>query len=536
MATSVDPPASISAVLDEPIAHGRGRALLRYAVPGAIALIVIGVGLRFWTLSDLWLDEALTVNIAKLPLHSIPAALRHDGAPPLYYVLLHFWIRLFGQGDVAVRSLSGVASVVALPFAWAAGKRLGGRPTAWAALVLMATSPFAISYATSARMYSMMTLWGLLGVLALVRALERPSRGRLACVALVTAVLLYTHYWALYFVVVAAIWLLFRARRATATDERTEAEERRNSRAVFAAMVVGGVLFLPWVPTFIFQTLHTGTPWSNAAGPADILGILGEYSGGGYFGGGPWGYALGLAVFTLVLLGLFGRTIDDRRVLLELRTRRRARPIAWIFMGTLVLAVVAGAIGQAAFVGRYTAVVFPLFILLAALGASVFADRRVMAGVLGAAAVAGLIVSVGTNATQRTEAGLIANAINKGANPGDLVVYCPDQLGPAVNRLLHAPVDQATFPRAASPERIDWVDYRKVISATDAVQFGQDMVARAGAGHAIWLVYRSGYPGLGRQCQTLASLFESQRPNGQMLVANDGSTYYEHAGVVRFPG
>ena len=200
MATSVDPPASISAVLDEPIAHGRGRALLRYAVPGAIALIVIGVGLRFWTLSDLWLDEALTVNIAKLPLHSIPAALRHDGAPPLYYVLLHFWIRLFGQGDVAVRSLSGVASVVALPFAWAAGKRLGGRPTAWAALVLMATSPFAISYATSARMYSMMTLWGLLGVLALVRALERPSRGRLACVALVTAVLLYTHYWALYFV------------------------------------------------------------------------------------------------------------------------------------------------------------------------------------------------------------------------------------------------------------------------------------------------------------------------------------------------
>jgi hypothetical protein len=150
--------------------------------------------------------------------------------------------------------------------------------------------------------------------------------------------------------------------------------------------------------------------------------------------------------------------------------------------------------------------------------------------------VVGLIVAVGSNATQRTEAGVIAEAINKGANPGDLVVYCPDQLGPAVNRLLHAPVDQATFPRAQSPTRVDWVDYRNVISTTDAVQFGQDMVARAGAGHAIWLVYRGGYPGFGRQCQTLASLFESQRPNGQALVANDGSTYYEHAGVVRFPG
>ncbi|HSS09660.1 MAG TPA: glycosyltransferase family 39 protein, partial [Acidimicrobiales bacterium] len=412
----------------------------------------------------------------------------------------------------------------------------GGRPTAWAALLLTATSPFAISYATAARMYSLMTLCGLLGLLALVRALERPSRGRLACVALVTAVLLYTHYWAMYFVAVSAIWLLFRARRATATAERTEAEERHNSRAVFGAIVVGGLTFLPWVPSFLFQTLHTGTPWSNAAGPSDILGILGEYTGGGYFGGGPWGYALGLALFTLVLLGLFGRTIDDRRVLLELRTRRRARPIAWIFMGTLVLAVLCGAIGQAAFVGRYTAVVFPLFILLAGLGASVFADRRVMAGILGLAATVGLIVAVGSNASQRTEAGVIAAAINKGANPGDLVVYCPDQLGPAVTRLLHAPVDQATYPRAKSPQRIDWVDYRQVISAADAVQFGQDMVARAGTGHAIWYVYRSGYPGFGRQCQTLASLFESQRPNGQTLVTNDGSTYYEHAGVVRFPG
>ena len=100
---------------------------MRYAVPGAIALIVIGIGLRFWTLSDLWMDEAQTVTIAKLPLHSIPGALRQDGAPPLYYVLLHFWMRLVGQGDLAVRSLSGMASVVALPFAWAAGKRLGGR-------------------------------------------------------------------------------------------------------------------------------------------------------------------------------------------------------------------------------------------------------------------------------------------------------------------------------------------------------------------------------------------------------------------------
>ena len=56
----------------------------------------------------MWLDEALSVNIARLPLGDLHDALKHDGAPPLYYVLLHVWTGVFGTGDVAVRSLSGV--------------------------------------------------------------------------------------------------------------------------------------------------------------------------------------------------------------------------------------------------------------------------------------------------------------------------------------------------------------------------------------------------------------------------------------------
>ena len=59
------------------------------------------------TRSPLWLDEALSVNIAKLPIGQIPAALRHDGHPPLYYVLLHVWMSVLGSGDVAVRSAVG---------------------------------------------------------------------------------------------------------------------------------------------------------------------------------------------------------------------------------------------------------------------------------------------------------------------------------------------------------------------------------------------------------------------------------------------
>jgi mannosyltransferase len=533
VATTVESPSLIAETMDsEVVAPEIGRITFnRRAFLGAGLIVAIGIFLRFWTISDLWLDEALTVNIAKLPLHQIPGTLRHDGAPPLYYMLLHLWMAAFGQGDFAARALSGVVSVIALPFAWMAGKRLGGRPCAWATLILMSTSPFAIYYANSVRMYALVALWSVLGLLSLERAIERPTIGRLAALGVMTTLLIYTHYWGLYLVAVTGAWLFFRARRAVVTETRTATEERQVSLRCCAAVAIGSLTFLPWLPTFVYQTLHTGTPWANAASPGDILGVLGEYAGGG-----PWGAALALALFTLVLLGLLGRPVDDKRVLLELRTRRRARPIAWLFIGTLGLAVLAGAIAGATFVGRYTSVVFPLFMLLAGLGAAVFLDRRVMAGVLAIASVFGLVVAIGNGSANRTMAGTVSAVIDKEANPGDLVVYCPDQLGPAVDRLLHViGLQEATFPRQIAPERVNWADYRQVISDTSVDQFGQAMIVRSG-GHAIWYVWREGYPGTAHKCTQLLSLFKSLRPLNQEVVANISTGYFEHEALVRFAG
>src|SRR5256885_8101277 len=104
-----------------------GPATHRRALTAAVvAVVALGVVLRFLTTSHLWLDEALTVNIARLPLSRIPDALRHDGSPPLYYLLLHGWITVLGAGDVAVRALSATFAVATLPLMWLAGLRLGG--------------------------------------------------------------------------------------------------------------------------------------------------------------------------------------------------------------------------------------------------------------------------------------------------------------------------------------------------------------------------------------------------------------------------
>jgi len=588
-------------------------------------VVVAGVALRFYAPSALWLDEVISVNIAKLPLSQIHAALREDGAPPLYYVMLHFWMLVFGRSDVAVRALGGLTSVVTLPLFWLAGRRVGGVRVAWITFFIAVSSPFAIFYATDTRMYSLMVLWCVLGFLAISRALEDPSRSRLLAVAAVTAALLYTHYWALYLLSATGLWLayqIWRSRRGLPSRVDRVAATR-----IFGVMVLGSLTFIPWVPTFLFQARHTGTPWAPPPSAADLVEVFDDYAGTG-----AWAVLLAFFYFCLFALGVFGRrpsgaddldlrdSGDERAgqperlggdapsgpgghrivgasrgrglagsdatggledigdlgslpssvtfrqrvvrtadrlvgfagfgpggagssgrstsegVALVLAPNRRAMPLLAVFLGTLLLALAGGILDDAAFVARYTAAVLPLFVLIVALGVDVLTRRRLVTGAVALLCVAGLVTAVGNNSQPRTQAVQVAQVLNAEARPGDLVVYCPDQLGPAVSRLVRVPdLEQLTFPRAIGPERVDWVDYRKVVEGADVEAFAQDMLATLQPGHTLWLVWRNGYAPFGGDCGDLASWFSLLRGQGTTVVQADPSFLYEHENLVRYP-
>ena len=113
-----DPTRSRPATTSDGGSDGDAGAVRPEIIVVAVVAIAIGIVTRFVTRSALWLDEALSVDIARLPISEIPQALKHDGHPPLYYVLLHGWTELFGTGDVAVRALSGVFGLATLILLW----------------------------------------------------------------------------------------------------------------------------------------------------------------------------------------------------------------------------------------------------------------------------------------------------------------------------------------------------------------------------------------------------------------------------------
>ncbi len=486
----------------------------------AAVTVAFGIGLFFYSRSDMWLDEALTVNIARLPLDDLRGALERDGAPPLYYVLLHIWTGVFGDGDVAARSLSGVFALGAVVTCWFAARRWFDARTAWLTVIVLAVNPFLIRYATEARMYTLEILLVALGLIAVPRALERASLGRLACVSLVTAGLVYTQYWAFYLVGVVGATMLLVAWLLAA--------RRREYLVVAGAIAVGLLLLVPWLPTFLSQRAHTGTPWGVAVLPGLPIGMtfLG-FSGGDE----QEGWVLVFLLVALLLLGLFARALDGRRLEVDLRAQPAARWLGIVGGATLVVGVSLNYLAGQAFAPRYSAIVFPFFALLVGRGLAMLVDGRVRFGAVALIGVFGLIGGLRGTIEQRTQAGQVAHALVASAQPGDLVVYCPDQLGPAVHRLLPDGFKEVTYPAFAGPAFVNWVDYQKRLDATDPAAFAAEVSRRAGDG-TIWLVTGPGYPNHHGACDALSNQLASKRAVTQIVSPNED--YFEKPGLQEF--
>jgi mannosyltransferase len=485
------------------------------------AVVVVGVAVRFTARSHLWLDEALSVNIAGLPVGQMPEALRHDGSPPLYYLLLHYWTALFGTGTVAVRALSGVFSVAALPLAWHAGRRLGGRGAANAALAILASAPFAVLYATEARMYSLLMLLVLAGGLVLARVLEQPTPlGATLALGFLTAALLFTHYWSMYLLAVVGGLLVVQAWRGRWKD---------GARWALGAMAAGAVPFLAWTPVLLYQVRHTGAPWGTPGrGLRTILDTLSVLVAG-YRDSGP----VPILIFeALIALAIFGRAMDRRRVELHFGGREPGRTLAIAVFGTLGLGILVSRLTGQAYVPRYAAIVFPGVVILAGLGAAVILDRRVRTVVLAVVLGLGAIGIEPVVRGERTQAPRVAAALRASSRPGDVVVYCPDQLGPSVSRLLPDGLDQLTFPRAAGPHWIDWVDYQAVNRAAATAPFARMLIERAGPAQDVWLVWSPGYRTLGTKCQRLDRQLAEFRSRQQVVKLSRHIP--ERMGLVRF--
>lgn len=158
------------------------RALLVMFIALAFARGVYRLGFN-----SLWWDESLSLQRANYDLPDILSnkiiltdAVRQvitlDNHPPLYFLLLHFVVKLAGQSEFALRFPSLAFSVLTVSLLYTVGKHLFDRRAGLLAALLGAISPLYLWYSHEARMYTMLTFWGLLSFYTLLTTLTLSTK------------------------------------------------------------------------------------------------------------------------------------------------------------------------------------------------------------------------------------------------------------------------------------------------------------------------------------------------------------------------
>jgi hypothetical protein len=334
------------------------------------------VGLAFFVRTrhigtGFWIDEGLSVGIGSHPLTHIPGLLRQDGSPPLYYMVLHVWMQLFGRSVQATHWFSLLCAQAAIPVAFWSGTKLFDRTTGWWFAGLIAINPFLTSYAQETRMYALMILFAIPCVTCFLLAYVEGRRAYRIPFGVLLALMLWTHNWGLFLGVAFALAFVV-VLTAAPPQER---------RPIWRDGLVGfgttAILYAPWLPTLLYQSRHTGAPWAEAPSLHTLLHAPDRLLGG------QSGWIVVLLVGGFGLSALAGRSARDRRVLVPVLLVLGLAPILLGWLSSHV---------SPAWATRYLAIGVAPLVLAAAVGM----QRAARLGLAGAAVLAILWLSVGS--------------------------------------------------------------------------------------------------------------------------------------------
>lgn len=242
-----------------------------WALASVAAILLLAFALRLYRLGDqsIWYDEGVSIHLAQKSLAALTAHTARDIHPPLYYYLLHFWIRAAGSSEFAVAFPSLFFGLLLVLLVYCVGGHLYNPTVGSLAALLVAISPYNLWYSQEMRMYTLGASLGLVSLYSLLQLLARAGcrmqnvECRVYWVGyILSAVLgLYTLYYFAFLLVflnlfVLGGWLWGRLRGIGA---RHCCADSMLWHWVLAQLAVF-FLYLPWLPIVLHQATDPPVP------------------------------------------------------------------------------------------------------------------------------------------------------------------------------------------------------------------------------------------------------------------------------------
>lgn len=207
-------------------------------------------------IQSFWRDEAFSYLLAKKNLVQIIFLTAKDFNPPLYYFLLHFWMKIFGSSEIAIRSLSLAAFWATLYVVFLILSQIFKFKFSKSCLYLLffVFNPLLLSFAFEARMYTLFSFFATLSFYALHK-----NKPKLYIISTVLG--LYTHYFMIFAVSSQLIYLaLLKLKRIHISF---------NVRFIITLFIY----FMPWMIFVASQGQYPASFWIAKTTWDDILYI-----------------------------------------------------------------------------------------------------------------------------------------------------------------------------------------------------------------------------------------------------------------------
>ncbi len=201
-----------------------------------------------------WRDEAFSYFMAKKNIVEIIFLTAKDFNPPLYYLILHFWMRVFGGSEIALRSLSIVFfwGTIYVAFLFLNDVFKMKQKKAFFYLILFIINPLLLYYAFEARMYSMLAFLASLSYYAFYK-----KNYRLYLLATIAG--LFTHYFMIF--VIIGQWLFLWINK------------KKGFQFKKSLIYLSGLVFFPWLLFSLWQRNLFSSFWITKPQLKNILSL-----------------------------------------------------------------------------------------------------------------------------------------------------------------------------------------------------------------------------------------------------------------------
>lgn len=176
---------------------------------GLNLILIAGTILRFFDLGRFapWYDEALCIFQSERLLPLINGTGLSNN-PPLYFIILYFW-RLINPHFMFLRSFSVLTGIASIWLVYRIGRRVYSRQAGLIAALLLACSPMHIYYSQEIKMYSLNCMLVLSAILVMLNYIEKTYLKSLILLALLHAVMIYTHYYLFIVIIVTNLFMMY---------------------------------------------------------------------------------------------------------------------------------------------------------------------------------------------------------------------------------------------------------------------------------------------------------------------------------------